>query len=241
MGRLQFHGADSTAREMSGERLSKEERIALKASKRALERANELVRMNNELQQRSDEELSLRKKKKKTEDYEDEAEHTKPRKKKPSVSTDYEEAFNKLSDMSLEGVETNLDLIKEMRKLLLHTLSTARGATRANPRPGNIYAMSRLSNDILMLTKAIEDSLDYNELADVIFNKVIKPFIDRSLLDLGSNIRDSLEKHAGDDERKFQILERIMTEAYRKYGASLEGKIPQMQTKLKKTILGFTK
>lgn len=161
--------------------------------------------------------------------------------RKPKVSTEYEGELNKLSDISLDGVETNLDLLKAMRRTLLSTLNTARGAVRANPMPGNMYALARITNDVLTLTKAIEDGLDYSALSDEVFESVLKPFLDRALLDLGSHIHDALEKHGGDNEKRYKAMEKAMTEAYRKFGASLEGKIPAVQAKLKKTILTATK
>ena len=156
------------------------------------------------------------------------------------LTTEYEQELDKLSDLTMDGVTTNLDLLKTLRKLLIATLATARGAFKAKPCPSNVYALTRLVSDIQNLTKAIEDACDYSELSNVVFEEVLKPFLDRSLLDLGSHIKDSLEKHAGDDEKKYKKLERVMTEAYRRYGASLEGKIPNMQAKLKKSIIKFS-
>jgi len=157
------------------------------------------------------------------------------------LSTEYAEALDKLSDLAMDDVVTNLDLLKAMRKVLIATLATARGAFKAKPCPSNVYALTRLVSDIQNLTKAIEDAFDYEELADSLFEEVMKPFLDRSLLDLGSHIKDSLEKHAGDDEKKYKRLEKAMTEAYRKYGASLEGKITGMRGRMKKSIIKFAR
>ena len=157
------------------------------------------------------------------------------------ISTEYSEALDKLSDVDIDLVQTNLDLLRVMRKTLIATLNTARGAFKASPRPGNVYAMTRVISDIQRLTEAIEKAIDFEELSGVIFNDVLKPFLDRTLLDLGSHIKDALEKHAGDDEKRFKRLEKPMTEAYRKYGTSLEGKIPGMQARLKRTILKYVK
>ena len=158
-----------------------------------------------------------------------------------SLDTRYSEALDKLSDIDMDSVQTNLDLLRVMRKTLIATLNTARGAFKARPKPSNVYALTRVINDIQNLTKAIESGLDFEELSTVIFDEVLKPFLDRTLLDLGSHIKDALEKHAGDDEKKYKRLEKVMTEAYRKYGTSLEGKIPGMQTRLRKTVLRYVK
>lgn len=163
------------------------------------------------------------------------------KKSKEKISTQYMEALDKISDVDLSKVQTNLDLLRAMRKTLIATLNTARGAFKAQPKPSNVYALARIITDIQSITKSIEDAVDYDELSNVLFEEVIKPFLDRSLLDLGSHIKDALEKHAGDDEKKYKRLERIMTEAYRKYGSSLEGKVPDMQSKLRKTILKHVK
>lgn len=165
----------------------------------------------------------------------------KSEKKLEKISTDYSEALDKISDVDLSAVETNLDLLKALRKTLIATLNTARGAFKAHPKPGNAYAITRITNDIQNITKAIEGAVDYGELSDILFEEVIKPFLDRSLLDLGSHIKDALEKHAGDDEKKHKFLEKVMTEMYRKYGSSLEGKVPDVQVKIRKTILKHVK
>lgn len=158
-----------------------------------------------------------------------------------SISTEYSEELDKLSDIDLSSVQTNLDLLKTLRKTLIATLNTARGAFKSDPRPSNVYALTRVVNDINNITKTIEDATDYEALSEVVFEEVLKPFLDRTLLDLGSHIKDTLEKYAGEDEKKYKRLEKIMTEAYRKYGSSLEGKIPGMQARLKKTILKYVK
>lgn len=161
----------------------------------------------------------------------------KRRSKKSRISTEYSEELDKLSDVSLAEVQTNLDLLKVMRKTLIATLNTARGAFKANPSPSNVYALTRVVKDIQELTRSIETAFDYEEFTTIIFEQVIKPFLERSLLNLGSHIKDALETYAGDDPKKYKRLEKIMTETYRKYGATLEGQIPGMQARLRKTIL----
>lgn len=163
------------------------------------------------------------------------------RKKKPKINTEYSEALDKVSDISLDGVQTNLDLLKTMRKALISTLHTARGAFKAHPSPSNVYALTRVVKDIQELTRAIETAFDYEEFTNILFDQVIQPFLERSLLDLGSQIKDTLEKYAGDDPKKYKRLERIMTEAYRKYGSSLENQMPGMRTRLRKTVLKHAK
>lgn len=153
------------------------------------------------------------------------------------VNTKYSEALDKFSDICLEDVQTNLDLLKALRKTLIATLGTARGAFKVKPSPSNVYALTRCISDIQNLTKAIEEALDFEELANLVFEEVMKPFLDRSLLDLGSHIKDALEKYAGDDEKRYKRLEKPMTEAYRNYGAALGNKVPGMQARLRKAIL----
>lgn len=161
----------------------------------------------------------------------------KRKKSKPNITTEYAEALDEVSDVSLDNVETNLDLLKAMRQTLIATLQTARGAFKSDPSPKHVYALTKIVRDIQELTRAIEGAFDYDELTNIVFEQVIKPFLERSLLDLGSHIHDALEKNVGDDPKKYKKLEKIMTEAYRKYGASLENQIPVMRSNLRKTIL----
>lgn len=159
------------------------------------------------------------------------------RKKKLKINTEYSDALEKASDVSMDDVQTNLDLLKSMRRALIKTMHTARSAFRENPTPSNVYALTRVVKDIQELTRAIENAFDYEEFTNIIFEEVIKPFLDRSLLDLGSQIKDTLEKYAGDDPKRYKRMEKVMTETYRKYGASLENQIPGMKTRLRKTVL----
>lgn len=163
------------------------------------------------------------------------------RKKKLKINTEYADALEKASDVSMDGVQTNLDLLKAMRRTLVKTMHTARSAFREHPTPSNVYALTRVVKDIQELTRAIESAFDYEEFTNIIFDEVIKPFLDRSLLDLGSQIKDTLEKYAGDDPKKYKRMEKVMTETYRKYGASLENQIPGMKTRLRKTVLKHAK
>lgn len=156
------------------------------------------------------------------------------------ISTEYSDELTKLSDIDLDAVQTNLDLLRQLRRTLLDTLATARGAFKAKPTQANIYAISRLIADVQSVTEAIEDAIDYEEIIAVLFNEIVKPFIERDLLDLGSFINEALSQH-GTTPKKRKQLNEVLTSVYRSYGKKLETKLPAFEKKVASYLYKATK
>ena len=163
----------------------------------------------------------------------EEATYSTPKK----VSDDYSKTLKSISDADF-SFDSNLELLKKMRRVLLENLKVCDGAYKAKPTQGNIYALTNLVNQVQMITERIEEAVDYNEVVENVIKDVVNPFIEKIILALGNVISTEIDSRP-QEERK--ILRKTVNTIFKKYAAEIETKIPELGDSMTKNIINQVK
>lgn len=153
-------------------------------------------------------------------------------KKLKKFSSDISKSLKEVSEFDT-SFESNLELMRKLRMLMLDNLKVCDGAYKAKPTQGNSYALTNMIAQIKDLTDRIAESIDYDEVSYNLFEEVIKPFIEKLVLDLGSTISNELDML---DSKERKLVSRTINKIYKKYGSNLETKLPILSEKITKNI-----
>lgn len=157
-------------------------------------------------------------------------------KKEINLSTDLSEALANVSDFDINNFDTNLDLLKALRLALAEAFKISQGSLRSKPSSSNAYALASLSRDLQMITKEIEESINYKDLADNIVEKVIEPHVNKQLLELGSMIH-SVASEFDSVPGKKKVIYNALIKVYRQYAAHVESNAGSLKDKIVNEIV----
>lgn len=153
---------------------------------------------------------------------------------KHKISSDASRELQGVSEFN-PNFESNLELMRNLRTLLVQCLQICEGAYRSKPTQGNSYALTNMVSMVREITDRLEESIDYDEIAAQVVEEVVQPFIEKLLLELGNLIANELD--TCDLERKRKFLEKHVNSIYKKFGAKLETKLPPLHKKIVDNIL----
>lgn len=154
--------------------------------------------------------------------------------KKKVVTSEESKILQQISEFD-SNFSSNLELLTKLRILLVQCLQVCEGAYRSKPTQGNSYALTNMVTQVREITDRLEEAIDYDEVADKVSNEVVKPFIQKLILDLGTIIAQEVDGISSDKKREF--VSKIINQIYKKYGAKIEVKIPTLQKKVVQNIL----
>jgi hypothetical protein len=108
------------------------------------------------------------------------------------ISAEFSESLSNVSEFDTQ-FSSNLQLMKNLRVLLLECLKVCHGAYRAKPTQGNSYALTNMVSQIKDITDRLEEAIDYEEVVTQLFDEEMKPFIEKLILSLGTIISNELD------------------------------------------------
>jgi len=153
------------------------------------------------------------------------------------ISDEYAKHLKDVSEFNAE-FESNLELLRKLRLLLLDNLKVCDGAYKAKPTQGNSYALTNMVSQIKDITDRLEEAIDYEEVTNTVINDVVKPFIEKMILDLGSIISNEIDILPKSDRK---VASNTINKIYKKYGAKIETKLPELSEKILKSVLTSVK
>ena len=111
----------------------------------------------------------------KHDDDEDASIEVKKSKKKAGdkISAEFSESLSNVSEFDTQ-FSSNLQLMKNLRVLLLECLKVCHGAYRAKPTQGNSYALTNMVSQIKDITDRLEEAIDYEEVVTQLFDEEMK-------------------------------------------------------------------
>lgn len=154
-------------------------------------------------------------------------------KAKVVFSSDISKSLQEVSEFDV-NFTSNLELLKNLRRLLVQCLQICEGAYRAKPTQGNSYALTNMVAQIRDITDRLEESINYNDVANAVATEVVQPFIEKMILDLGSIIANEIDDYSK-SERK--LINKAVNQIYRKFGAKIETKMQPLQKKVVEKML----
>lgn len=149
-------------------------------------------------------------------------------KKKPRKKSfkDLEE----LSDLSFEDCETDLERLYKVRELLEKCLPVADGLFKDSPSRSNVYALTNIVDRYQNVNQQIID-INNSAILDDLINSILRPFIEKLILDLGVIINESMN-----DLKVTNKTKKFMDTIYREYGTSIETKLPTLEKEIKQLL-----
>lgn len=153
------------------------------------------------------------------------------------ISNEFSKTLESISEVDIQ-FNSNIELLKKLRYVLLENLRVCDGAYKAKPTQGNIYALTNLVNQIQTITDRLEEAIDYNEIAEKVTNEVINPFMERIILVLGNIISSEISSCSESDKKTFK---RVINSIFKKYGAEVEKLLPELNIDIVKNIINNVK
>jgi len=148
-----------------------------------------------------------------------------PTPKKDRPTTDYKSADEliKLATVDFSSATNQADRIELMKQLILNSLPVAEGLYRSRPSQSNAYALSSLLGKLQDLDKLSKDMVNFESVASECVSEVIKPFLEKLILELGRLIRTEfspLKDSLKSKERK--AVKQSIDSIYRKFGEYIQ-------------------
>jgi len=142
------------------------------------------------------------------------------------------------STVDFSYANSQADRIRLMQQVVINSIPIAEGLYRSRPSQSNAYALSNLITQVKDLDESLMDMVDYEKLASSVQNDVIKPFMEKLILELGRLIRielSSLKQNLNVKERNevknsINTLYRFFGEYVEKHSSNLENKILETMT-----------
>jgi Uncharacterized conserved protein len=147
------------------------------------------------------------------------------------ISAEFSESLSNVSEFDTQ-FNSNLQLMKNLRVLLLECLKVCHGAYRAKPTQGNSYALTNMVSQIKDITDRLEEAVDYEEVVTQLFDEEMKPFIEKLILSLGTIISNEL-----DLQPNRKLMKKAVNNIYRKFGNEIESKLPKLKDSVINNIL----
>lgn len=141
------------------------------------------------------------------------------------------------SSVDFTGITTNRELFKEALKAVVDLIPVAQGLCNVRPSQSSAYAVTKLISQMQELIVKIEGLVDYNKLANEVFDAVFMPFLESHIKALGRNIRNHQEEmfklvH----EKKQRKVKELMDDVYKRYGKTLEAEIAKTRERFVKEM-----
>lgn len=171
----------------------------------------------------------------KHDDDEDASIEVKKSKKKAGdkISAEFSESLSNVSEFDTQ-FSSNLQLMKNLRVLLLECLKVCHGAYRAKPTQGNSYALTNMVSQIKDITDRLEEAIDYEEVVTQLFDEEMKPFIEKLILSLGTIISNELDLQPVSNRK---AMKKTVNNIYQKFGSEIEAKLPKLKDSVVNNIL----
>lgn len=141
--------------------------------------------------------------------------------------------------IDFDGATTNKEILKRTLEMLLNLIPIAEGLYRSKPTQSTCYALSNLISQTNEVMAQYEASIDYDELAEVLYDQLIIPMIEDLIKDTGKYVKDAkkdLAVVAAVSKKKTKVS-KTMKNMYRKFGISCEDKLLKLKEDLPKFII----
>ncbi len=135
------------------------------------------------------------------------------------------------------GADTNKERLRRTLNMLLDLIPVAEGLYRSKPTQSTCYALSNLIGQTNEVMAQYEASIDYDQLADDIYEKLVIPAIEELVKDTGMHVKLSKKEIGKLLPSKKKKTSKILKDMYRQFGVSCEEKMKQINEQLPKFIV----
>lgn len=148
------------------------------------------------------------------------------------------EELIKQSTVNFHGAITNKNKLEVTLNMLMNLMPIAEGLYRVKPSQGNSYALSNLVSQMKDIMQQLDNTVDFEELAESIYEVVFVPIIEEIIKALGKTLKDfqsEMDSELKVKERK--VLDKEVKNMYRKFAHEMETKSKETKDKLLTSIL----
>lgn len=142
---------------------------------------------------------------------------------------DYKE-LEALSELDFLNCESDLDRLYRIREMLERVLPISEGMFKSDPVKNNVYALTNMIDRYQNVTQQIID-VNNAYIVDDLIDAVIKPYINKLLIELGTDISRELK-----DTKANKKIKLSFNRVFSELGKYIEDTLPRVEVDIKKLL-----